>query len=189
MAPEVSALDFTNGLTFQGVQIPGLTTRRVQTEIELQTGQSFAIGGLLDRTLTETLQKVPLLASVPLLGKLFQSKSLSKETTELLVIVTPEIVRPIPQGRPVPALQFQGTFLGPDGMPRTPGMSETGAVPVTPPNPSIPLEKLLESLKTQSDMKLQGRETVVPGNSLGSSSVNRIHRNKKGPYDGALCSS
>jgi len=171
VAPEVSALDFTNGLTFQGVQIPGLTSRRVQTEIELESGQSFAIGGLLDRTLTETLQKVPLLSSVPLLGKLFQSKSLSKETTELLVIVTPEIVRPIPEGQPRPALEFPGPLMPPNAVPKTPGMSVTGAVPVTPPNPAIPLEKLLESLKTQNEMKLQKTDTSVSGNSMGGASA------------------
>src|SRR6266545_4181585 len=102
VAPEVSALDYTAGLTIQGYTIPGLSTRRVQTEIELETGQSFAIGGLLDRRLTETVEKVPLLSSVPLLGKLFQSKSANKQNNELLVIVTPEIVRPIPHGRPRP---------------------------------------------------------------------------------------
>lgn len=166
VAPEVSALDFTAGLTFQGTTIPGLTTRRVQTEIELQSGQSFAISGLLDRRLTETLEKVPLLSSVPLLGKLFQSKSLSRQNSELLVIVTPEIVRPMPQGQPLPTLDMPGQLMGPDTLPRTPGLSVTGQVPVTPPTPAIPLEKLLESLKTQSEMKLQGKDLILPGNPL-----------------------
>ncbi len=161
VAPEVSALDFTAGLTFQGFTIPGLTTRRVETEIELQSGQSFAIGGLLDRRLTETLNRVPLLASVPVLGKLFQSKSLNKSNNELLVIVTPEIVRPIPEGQPRPTLDMPGQFMGPDTAPRTPGMSATGPVPVTPPNPSIPLEKLIESLKTESGMKLEGKSNAA----------------------------
>ena len=86
----------------------------MQTEIELESGQSFAIGGLLDRRLTETVQKIPLLSSIPLLGKLFQSKSLNKQNTELLVIVTPEIVRPIPQGQAVPHLQNPVPLIGPD---------------------------------------------------------------------------
>jgi len=155
VAPEVSALDFTSGLTFQGFQIPGLTTRRVQTEIELQSGQSFAIGGLLDRRLTETIHRVPLLADVPLLGKLFQSKAMDKRNDELLVIVTPELVRPIPEGQPIPTIQYPAPLMGPDKMPRTPGIGTTGPAPVRPPTASIPVETLLESLRIQSASKLQ----------------------------------
>ena len=164
VAPEVSALDYTAGLVFQGFTIPGLTTRRVQTEIELETGQSFAIGGLIDRRLTETVEKVPLLSSVPLLGKLFQSKSFNKQNNELLVIVTPEIVRPIPQGHALPHIDNPAPLTGSDTMPRTLGLSVTGPMPVTPANPSIPVEKLLESLKVQSDMKLVGKDlNTLPG--------------------------
>jgi pilus assembly protein CpaC len=163
VAPEVSALDFTNGLTFQGFTIPGLTLRRVQTGIELESGQSFAIGGLLDRRLTETMQKIPLLADVPLLGKLFQSRSLTKENTELLVIVTPELVRPIQAGQPRPQLQYPEPLAGPDVQPRTPGMDVTGAVPVKAPQESIPLEKLVQSINTEEAMKLEDRGRG-PGN-------------------------
>ena len=166
VAPEVSALDFSAGLSFQGTTVPGLTTRRMQTEIELQAGQSFAIGGLLDRRLTETLEKVPLLSSVPLLGKLFQSKSLNRQNTELLVIVTPEIVRPMPEGQPLPTLDMPGQLMGPDTPPRTPGIAVTGQVPATSPTPPIPLEKLLESLKTQSEMKIVGKDVILQGNPL-----------------------
>jgi pilus assembly protein CpaC len=130
----------------------------------LETGQSFAIGGLLDRRLTETIEKVPLLSSVPLLGKLFQSKSLNKINNELLVIVTPEIVRPIPQGQALPHIEMPAPLPGSDTMPRTPGLSVTGPMAVTPANPSIPVEKLLESLKVQSDMKLVGKDlNTLPG--------------------------
>ena len=158
VAPEVSALDFAAGLSIQGFIVPGLTTRRVQTQIELEAGQSFAIGGLLDRRLTETLQKIPLLSSIPWLGKLFQSKSLNKQNNELLVIVTPEIVRPIPAGQALPHLDNPKPLMGPDSIPRTPGLSSTGPVPVNPATPSIPVEKLLESLKVQSEMKLVGKD-------------------------------
>ena len=158
VAPEVSALDFTAGLTIQGYTIPGLTTRRVQTEIELEAGQSFAIGGLLDRRLTETIEKVPLLSSVPLLGKLFQSRSINKQNNELLVIVTPEIVRPIPRGQAAPQLENPLSLPGSGAVPQTPGLSVTGQAPVTPPNPLIPVEKLLESLKVQGAMKLEGKD-------------------------------
>jgi len=158
VAPEVSALDFTSGLTVQGFQVPALTVRRVNTEVELQAGQSFAIGGLLDNRLTETLEKIPLLGDVPLLGKLFRSKALNKQNTELLVIITPELVRPIPAGQPVPEVRFPKEFLKPNTGTemRTPGQDVTGPVPVTPPKESMPVEKLVESIRqettlTQSD--------------------------------------
>jgi pilus assembly protein CpaC len=162
VAPEVSALDFAAGLSIQGSLIPGLITRRMQTEIELESGQSFAIGGLLDRRLTETVQKVPLLSSIPLLGQLFQSKSLNKQNNELLVIVTPEIVRPIPQGKPLPHLQYPEALPGSEAVLRTPGLGVTGQVPLTPQTPSIPLEQLLESLKVQGAMKLDANITTLP---------------------------
>jgi pilus assembly protein CpaC len=155
VAPEVSALDFTAGLNFQGFTIPGLTTRRVETEIELETGQSFAIGGLLDRRLQETMQKVPLLAEVPLLGKLFQSRSTTKQNNELLVIVTPELVRPIPQGQPLPQLDRPVPLPGSDVVPRTPGLSVTGPEPAKSAVPAMPVEQLVQSMKVQSEMKLQ----------------------------------
>src|SRR5262249_24555115 len=101
VTPEVSSLDFAHGLTFQGFSIPALATRRIQTEIELESGQSFAIAGLLDNRLTENLSKIPGLAQIPLLGKLFQSRSTPRQNGELLVLVTPEVVRPIPQGQPL----------------------------------------------------------------------------------------
>jgi pilus assembly protein CpaC len=158
--PEVSALDFAAGLTIQGFTVPGLTTRRVHTEIELNSGQSFAIGGLLDRRLTETIDKVPGLANIPLLGRLFQSKALQKQNNELLVIVTPELVRPIPAGQPKPTLDMPVALLGPDHQPRTPGMDSTGPVPVTPPTPSMPVEKLVQSLQAQEKMMLL-QNTIV----------------------------
>jgi pilus assembly protein CpaC len=106
VAPEVSALDFTSGLVVQGFNIPALTVRRVSTEIELEPGQSFAIGGLIDNRLTETIAKLPVLGDMPVLGKLFQSKSRLKENTELLIIVTPEVVTPIASGRGLPEMKY-----------------------------------------------------------------------------------
>jgi pilus assembly protein CpaC len=92
VTPEVSSLDFANGLVFQGFNIPALSTRRVQTEVELRSGQSFAIAGLLDKRTAESWSKVPGIGDIPILGKLFQSRSVMKNNTELLVLVTPEIV-------------------------------------------------------------------------------------------------
>ena len=73
----------------------------MQTEVELESGQSFVIAGLMDNRMTETISKIPGLASIPLLGKLFTSKAISRNNSELLVIVTPEVVRPIPAGQPL----------------------------------------------------------------------------------------
>ena len=90
--PEVSALDFSNAVTLQGFRIPALTTRRTETEIELNDGQTFAIAGLLNNTMTSTLQKVPGIGDIPVLGLLFKSKAAQKNQTELVVMITPEIL-------------------------------------------------------------------------------------------------
>ena len=148
VAPEVSALDFTNGLSVSGFIVPALTTRKLNTQVELNEGQSFAIGGLLDNRTTETLEKIPLIGDIPVLGKLFQSKSVTKQNTELIVIVTPELVRPIPAGQPVFDLKYPTPFLKPNtGQElRTPGLDSTGPVPVEPPTAAIPMETLIQSL-------------------------------------------
>jgi pilus assembly protein CpaC len=118
--------------------------------VELSEGQSFAIGGLLDNRTTETLEKIPFIGDIPILGKLFQSRSISKTNTELIVIVTPELVRPVAAGQPVPELKYTTPFLpsntGSD--PRTPGLDATGPVPVQAPHDSIPLEKLIQSMQS-----------------------------------------
>jgi len=156
VAPEVSALDFTNGLSVSGFNVPALTTRKLNTQVELSEGQSFAIGGLLDNRATDTFEKIPFIGDIPVLGKLFQSKSVSRTNTELIVIVTPELVRPIAAGRPVPALNFPRPFLAPNTgtYPRTPGADVTGPVPAEPPNEAIPVEKLIQSLR-QAPAQLQ----------------------------------
>jgi pilus assembly protein CpaC len=116
VAPEVSALDFSNALTVQGFTIPALTTNRAESEMDLKDGQSFAIAGLLDNRVTEQFQKIPWIGDVPILGKLFQSRSLTKSKNELLIVVTPRIVQPLdkaPQGpgMPKPFLDPQPTSL------------------------------------------------------------------------------
>jgi pilus assembly protein CpaC len=111
VTPEVSALDYSNSLQVQGYTIPGLSVRRMQTEIELEDGQSFVIGGLIDNRMTETLDKIPGLSKLPLLGKLFQSRSVQRNNSELLVLVTPELVRPIAAGEVKPDVKMPGKFL------------------------------------------------------------------------------
>jgi pilus assembly protein CpaC len=150
VAPEVSALDFANGVSFEGTNVPALSTRRIQTEVELESGQSFAIAGLMDNRLTDTISKIPGLASIPLLGKLFTTHSISRSNTELLVIVTPELVRPVPVGQPVPSLNMPVPFLTKNSdieQVRTPGTDKTGPVPVKAPIESMPLEQLVQQRK------------------------------------------
>ena len=93
VAPEVSSLDFTNAVVMNGFRIPALTTRRTATELELKDGQTFAIAGLLNNTMNSTLQKIPGIGDIPVLGYLFKSKAAQKNRTELVVMITPEILR------------------------------------------------------------------------------------------------
>jgi pilus assembly protein CpaC len=154
--PEVSTLDFANGITLEGFRIPALSTRRVQTEVELESGQSFAIGGLLDNRTTESLSRIPGIGDIPFFGRLFRSKQLTKNRAELLVLVTPEIVRPIPKDGARPDIPMPMEFLtgGVEQMPRTPGMEETGEVPVTPPHETLPVEQLREISNQQQTQPL-----------------------------------
>ncbi len=132
VSPEVSSLDYSNGLVVNGFTVPGLATRHVQTEVELESGQSFIIAGLLDNQVQEQLNKIPGLGDIPILGKLFQSRSLTKNNTELLVMVTPELVRPLPQGVAPPAINMPLQYMPSTSttIPQQPGPKVTG--PVTP---------------------------------------------------------
>jgi len=161
VAPEVSSLDYANGLVFNGFTIPGLTTRRVLTEIELEDGQSFAIGGLLDNRDTESFTKILGLGDIPFFGKLFRSRQITKNSTELIVLVTPEIVRPIPKGAPLPDLNRPSEFLPPNSSanaPRTPGIETTGPVPLQVPLGTLPVEQLI---KIQTAAQPQAQQPPV----------------------------
>lgn len=116
LEPEVSTIDFGNGVKFDGFLIPALKTRRAKTGVELRDGQSFALGGLLDNSEIKTLSKVPVLGDIPVLGSLFRSKSFQKNETELMFIVTAHLVKPLnrddlPQMRGVDGLK-NGSPLG-----------------------------------------------------------------------------
>ena len=97
LAPEVSTLDYTNAVTISGFEVPAISTRRAETEIELRDGQSFGIAGLIDKRATVELYKIPGIGDIPILGQLFRSKSYNRTNTELLVLVTPTIVDPLTQ--------------------------------------------------------------------------------------------
>ena len=95
VAPEVSTLDFANSVTVGGTTIPALSTRRSETELELQDGQSFVIAGLIDNRVTTLINKVPGLGDIPILGNFFRSKSLSRNNSELVVLVTARRISPV----------------------------------------------------------------------------------------------
>jgi pilus assembly protein CpaC len=109
--PEVSSLDFNNGVLLQGFRIPALTTRRAETEVELRDGQSFAIAGLIDNKAQEDVAAIPILSQLPIIGNLFKSKGDRKERTELIVIVTPRLVRPLNPDEVPPVPTLPGRFL------------------------------------------------------------------------------
>ena len=112
VAPEVSALDYTNQVVIAGYVLPALSTRRAETEVELKDGQSFGISGILDNRTTDNLSKIPGIADIPVLGQLFRSKNLNRSTMELVVIVTPKILDPLnapatpPSDAPAMAVPF-----------------------------------------------------------------------------------
>jgi pilus assembly protein CpaC len=102
VSPEVSSLDFANGLSIAGFLIPSLRTRRVDTDVELVPGQTLAIGGLLDSSVEEAITKIPILGDLPIIGTLFKKTTDRQERTELLVLVRPHIVTPADPLPPLP---------------------------------------------------------------------------------------
>lgn len=93
--PEVSALDFNNGISLGGFRIPALITRRAETDVELRDGQSFAIAGLLNNISQNDQAEVPVLSAIPIIGPLFKSRAERAEETELMVLITPRLVQPL----------------------------------------------------------------------------------------------
>jgi pilus assembly protein CpaC len=167
VAPEVSALDYTNAVTVNGINIPALSTRKASSEVELRSGQSYAISGLLDQRTSDLLSKTPGAASIPILGNLFKSKNVNHSTTELVVVVTPTVVDPLSEteeptepGLPIPTLD-KGSFdksLGKDGNPNP---------PVPPVNPAQPTSKNQAPAIPGSSTPMQSvadtSKNVVPG--------------------------
>jgi len=145
--PEVSTLDFANGIQLNGFRVPALVSRRTSTELELRNGQTFAIAGLLNNSMTSTMTKIPGIGDIPILGYLFRSKAAQKNRTELVVMITPQLLqegsagvtRDLPRLREpyLPALRdneaiapppppFQGSTATP-----TPGLAGVNAAPTT----------------------------------------------------------
>lgn len=111
--PEVSALDFNNGITLSGFRIPSLITRRAETDVELRDGQSFAIAGLLNNIAQEDGSGIPWLSKIPIIGTLFKSRAERAERTELMVLVTPRLVRALDPDEVPPLPVLPRRFLAP----------------------------------------------------------------------------
>ena len=156
VAPEVSALDFANAVQLSGFNVPAITTRKVNTEVELGVDQTFIIGGLLDNRETETFEKIPFIGDIPILGKFFQSKATNRTNTELIVLVTPEIVAPIPAGTAPPDLKYPAKFLAPNSnIPMHNPETKTAEAATTPPPATMPVEKLVDSQKPEQPLVIE----------------------------------
>ena len=166
VAPEVSSLDFTNGVTISGFEVPGISSRRVKTEVELADRQTFIVGGLLNNQETETFDKIPFIGDIPVLGKFFQSISKTKSNTELIVIVTPELVDPIPVDAPIPGLKFPVPFSSQDSTVtvHTPDARNGAKLPEAT---QLPVETVVESQKREREEKplqIEGGFSASGGN-------------------------
>jgi pilus assembly protein CpaC len=151
LEPEVSTLDFANGVRFDGFIIPALRTRRAKTGIELRDGQSFALAGLLDNNETQSMSKVPGLGDIPILGNLFRSKQFQRNESELMFIVTAQVVKPVNRddlpripnvenmknGSLLGVEPKSGALNGPSGFMITPGAADS-SVPKT--QPVVPIK-------------------------------------------------
>jgi len=174
LEPEVSTIDFANGVRFNGFVIPALRTRRAKTGVELRDGQSFALAGLLDNNEARSLSKIPLLGDIPILGNLFKSKTFQKNETELMFIVTAELVKPVnrddlPQMRGIDGLK-DGSPLGVEpqgeGISGESGFSTGSATPseaVTPP-PAAP--KNAPAGATAAPVKKESKTAVIEESKL-----------------------
>lgn len=102
VAPEASDVDYTNAITTDSIQIPAITTRRADTTVELGDGESFVIGGLVSRTTTSSIDKLPVLGDLPIIGTFFRTLNYQQQEKELVIIVTPHLVKPIAKGVALP---------------------------------------------------------------------------------------
>ena len=109
--PEVSTLDFPNGILLSGFRVPAFSTRRAETDVELRDGQTFAMAGLLNNLSQDDIQEIPGLARLPIIGHLFKTKSERAEQTELLVLITPQLVRPLNPDEVPPLPTLEQRFL------------------------------------------------------------------------------
>jgi hypothetical protein len=172
--PEVSALDFSNAIIIQGFRIPALSTRRTETEVELRDGQTFAIAGLMNNTVTDAMRKIPGIGDIPILGWLFKSKALQKNQTELVVMITPTIVRKgsmgVSEGLPNPVEPYMGrpdkVNPNPDaytGSPRYPATESKPKQPAPAPAPNNQASKpAAQPSKSVPSKPVTSKSTPLP---------------------------
>ena len=169
LEPEVSTIDFANGVRFNGFVVPALRTRRAKTGIELRDGQSFALAGLLDNTETKTLSRIPIVSDIPVIGALFKSKSFEKKETELMFFVTAHMVKPVnsddlPNMRGIDGLK-NGSPLGieqkGEGIQGQSGYKVSGQNETTPTAAPAKVEE--PKTKTTTDTATQGNSTGTVG--------------------------
>jgi pilus assembly protein CpaC len=161
--PEVSSLDFSNALVIEGFRIPALQTRRTETEIELQDGQTFAIAGLMSNTVASQMRKVPGIGDIPILGLLFRSKAAEKNQTELVVMITPQILRRNSTGvSPTLPSMIEPFLPAPTKTVPTPAPWNPGAAVATP-SPSM------ASAPQSNPAKAGSEESAVEGRVAGAS--------------------
>jgi pilus assembly protein CpaC len=138
LRPEVSTLDFNNGIILSGFRIPALNTRRAETDVELRDGQSFAIAGLMNNVSQADNQAIPLLSKLPIIGNLFKSKADRAEQTELIVIVTPHLVRPLDPDDVPPLPTNPGSFIKREEGEDLGTQLSDAPVPAAPAKPLVP---------------------------------------------------
>ena len=136
--PEVSNLDFANGVTLGGFRVPALQTRWANTEVELRDGQSYAVAGLLDNIAQEDESAVPFLSKIPVIGYFFRGKAARSSRTELMVLITPRLVRPLDPDQVPPLPIIPGVFLGPLGIGKDVKGGGLLDAPPPPPPPAKP---------------------------------------------------
>lgn len=184
LEPEVSTIDFANGVKFDGFLIPALRTRRAKTGIELRDGQSFALAGLLDNNESRSLTKMPVLGDIPVLGALFKSKTFQKNESELMFIVTAQLVKPmnrddVPQMRGIDGLK-NGSPLGVEpkgeGIQGRTGYSVTGesTTNTEPPAPPAAPEAPKAADPKEKDTTDTGAETkTLPSSQTSNRVINQ----------------
>lgn len=176
LEPEVSTLDFANGVKFDGFLIPGLRTRRAHTGVELRDGQSFALAGLLDNSETRSLSKVPGLGDIPILGNLFKSTQFQKNESELMFIVTAQMVKPLNRDD-LPALpnveslkkgsllgidRKEGQLDGPTGFSTGGIKSENTVQPAAAPKSTPPVVPAIDGGNKASVPSVSSLQTSAP---------------------------
>jgi pilus assembly protein CpaC len=168
LEPEVSTIDFANGIRFNGFVVPALRTRRAKTGVEMRDGQSFALAGLLDNSETKTLSRIPIVSDIPVIGALFKSKSFEKKETELMFFVTAHMVKPVngddlPTMRGIDGLK-NGSPLGIE--PKTEGIDGQSGYKVSGQNEQTPAAAPVKVEEPKT--KTTTTDTATQGNGTGT---------------------